>query len=68
MLIKDLINQALNLKPVEKAELIDTLLLSLDQPDKTIDELWADEAEKRLQAYRRGTLKTVPAADVLRKR
>lgn len=68
MLTKDIMSQALTLKPREKAELIDTLLLSLDQPDKTIDELWADEAEKRLQAYRRGTLKSVPAADGLRKR
>jgi hypothetical protein len=67
MLNKDLTDQVLSLKSVGKAELIDTLLLSLDQPDKTIDELWADEAEKRLLAYRRGTLKTVPAADVLRK-
>ena len=36
----------------------------MDEPDKTIDETWAVEAEKRLTAYKQGKLKTVSYEDV----
>jgi len=44
--------------------LIEGLLTSLDEPDKTIDEIWAVEAEKRLKAYKEGKLKTVSYEEV----
>jgi len=40
------------------------LLTSLDEPDKTIDEIWAIEAEKRLKAYKEGNLKTLTYEEV----
>ena len=58
--------EALALRPTEKAELIDKLLSSLDKPDKELDELWAKEAEDRINAYDRGNIKAVSLETVLR--
>jgi putative addiction module component (TIGR02574 family) len=55
------------LSAVERLELVDHLLDSLDKPDVEIDVLWAREAEDRLAAYRRGEIAAVPLADVLAK-
>ena len=63
---KEILNQALNLKPADRFLIIESLITSLDKPDKTIDEIWAKEAEKRLTAYRQGRLKGVPMDEVFR--
>ena len=56
---------ALKLSPVERAELIEKLLASYSFPDrKAIDELWAAEAEDRIDAYERGEIKSKTAAEV----
>ena len=68
MAVRDRILQdVLNLKPAEKAELIDILLSSLDQPDKEIDALWAKEAEERIQAFEQGKIKALTIEEVLEK-
>ncbi len=59
--------EVLALKPLEKLQLIDELLLSLDQPSYDIDEIWADEVEKRIDAYDRGEVKAIDAKDVFAK-
>ena len=64
---KDIIEKALSLNPLEKADLVDRLLSSLDQPDQAITELWAKEAESRLDAYEAGKLKAVSLEKVLSK-
>ncbi len=57
--------EALKLSPVERAELIEKLLASFSFPDrKAIDELWAAEAEDRIDAYERGEIKSKTAAKV----
>jgi len=61
---KEILNQALLLKPEERFLLIEGLLKSLDEPDRTIDEIWAEEAEKRLQAYREGRLEGIPMEEI----
>ncbi len=61
---KQILEQALNLKPQDKIGVIEGLLRSLDEPNKSIDEIWAVEAEKRLEAYRRGKLKGISMADI----
>jgi hypothetical protein len=48
---ENLFKEALTLRPSKKAQLIDKLLSSLDKADKEIDELWAKEAEGRIDAY-----------------
>jgi putative addiction module component (TIGR02574 family) len=64
---KEILKEAIKLNPLEKAKLIDQLILSLDKPDGDLDELWAKEAESRLAAYKRGDLKAVSLKEVLSK-
>ena len=61
---KQILENALNLKPLDKIRIIDGLLKSLDEPDKAIDEIWAIEAEKRIKAYRNGKLKGVEFSEI----
>jgi putative addiction module component (TIGR02574 family) len=61
---KDLLEEALKLKPEERFRLIEGLLMSIDAPDKKLDALWSEEAEKRLRAYREGRLDGIPAEDI----
>jgi putative addiction module component (TIGR02574 family) len=62
-----ILKEALTLKPSQKAKLIDKLLSSLDKPDKEIDELWAKEAEDRIDAYDRGKIRAISLEKVLEK-
>ncbi|MGO9567087.1 MAG: addiction module protein [Desulfomonilaceae bacterium] len=62
-----ILKEALTLKPEQKAELVDKLLSSLDQPDSEIDELWAKEAESRIDAYEQVKIKAVTLEKVLEK-
>jgi len=64
---KNLIEQARELSPAVRIEVIDGLLASLDEPDEAMDRLWAREAEDRLAAYRRGEIKAVHLNEVLAK-
>ncbi len=60
------LEEALSLPPVERAELADRLLASLDSsPERKIDELWAQEAEGRLDAFERGEIKAVSLKEAL---
>lgn len=61
---KTILEKALLLKPQERFIVIEGLLLSLDEPNKNIDEIWAVEAEKRLAAYRSGRLKGISSEEV----
>jgi putative addiction module component (TIGR02574 family) len=65
--INEILKVALTLKPTQKVELIDKLLSSLDAPDKELDELWAKEAEDRIDAYEQGRIKAVTLEKVLEK-
>ena len=64
---KEILDKAILLSPAEKAELVDQLILTLDKPDKKLDKLWAEEAESRLAAYKRGDLRAVSLKEVLAK-
>jgi len=64
---KKLGDQARNLTPAERMELVDDVLASLDEVDPENDRLWTREAEERLAAYRRGEIKAVPLQEVLAK-
>ena len=64
---ENLFKEALTLRPSEKAQLIDKLLSSLDKPDKEIDELWAKEAEERINAYDQGRIKAIALEKVVKK-
>jgi putative addiction module component (TIGR02574 family) len=59
--------EASALSPSEKAQLIDKLISTLDKSDKEIDELWAKEAEDRIDAYDQGKIKAISLEKVLQK-
>lgn len=63
----NIFKEASVLSAFEKARLIDKLIATLDEPDKEIDELWAKEAENRIEAYERGKIKAVSLEEVLQK-
>lgn len=63
----EILKRAMELPPLEKAEFIDKLLSSLDEPDRNIDELWAKEAEDRIEAYESGKMKALSIMEVLEK-
>ncbi len=64
---KDILEQALKLKPNERFLVVEGIIKSLDEPDSSLDTIWADEAEKRLKAYRTGTLEAIPVEEVFKK-
>ena len=65
---KELLNEALTLPPIERAELIEELLASFDFPERErIDRLWAQEAEERIDAYERGEETSIPLQSVFEK-
>jgi len=63
---KELLDEAMKLKPEERFSLVESLIKSLDEPDKKLDELWAEEAGKRLKAYREGTLEGIPMEEIFK--
>lgn len=63
---KEILEKAMKLKPEERFLIIEGLIKSLDEPDKQIDEVWIEEAEKRLQAYRDGKLEGIPMEDIFK--
>jgi len=60
----DLEKAALALAPEQRAQLIQRLIASLDDPEELSD-AWRDEIQKRLDAYQRGDLDSIPADDLL---
>jgi hypothetical protein len=63
--IKDLSLEARKLPLAERAELIDDLLASLDEPDPRIDALWVEEAERRLRLVDSGEMPVYDAAEII---
>jgi len=63
---KEILEQALKLKPDERFIVVEGLIKSLDEPDTSIDAIWAEEAEKRLKAYRAGVLEGIPMDEIFR--
>ncbi len=64
---KAIFEQALNLKPVERVQLIEWLAHSLNEPDEDIDAIWAEEAEKRYEALKQGKVKTIPLEEIMKR-
>jgi len=66
MSTKALLDEALKLKPEERFTLVEGLIASLDQPDKKLDEIWTEESEKRLKAYREGKMEGIPMEEIFK--
>jgi putative addiction module component (TIGR02574 family) len=63
---KELLGQALELTPDERFMVIEGIIKSLDEPDSSLDTIWADQAEKRLKAYRAGNLEGIPMEEIFK--
>ena len=63
--VKKLTEEAAKLSPLERAELIEGILSSLDKPDTDIDRAWAHEAQDRLEAYERGEIEALDFEEVV---
>ena len=50
-----------------RTQLIEKLLNSLNPSQKEIDELWAEEAEKRVEDLKTGEVQAIPGDKVLEK-
>lgn len=59
--------QAVQLPPEDRLALVERILDSLDEPDASMDALWAKEADDRLAAYRRGEIRALTLSDVIAK-
>jgi len=62
-----ILKDVLKLSPKERANLADKILSSLDQPNEYIDNLWSEEVEDRINAYKKGKIKAVSLKEVLAK-
>ncbi|MEX0649201.1 MAG: addiction module protein [Balneolaceae bacterium] len=62
-----LLYEALQLSSVEKADIIEQLIKSLDEPDAAIDKLWMKESENRIDAYERGEISSMTVEEVIQK-
>ncbi len=66
--LEEILENALNLEVEERAALAERLLASLDHlSEQEAERLWAEEAVRRLHAYRSGDAKAIPSNEVLEK-
>jgi putative addiction module component (TIGR02574 family) len=65
--VTSLAEEAERLPATERIELVERLLNSLDRCDPEIDRAWAEEAERRLDAYLSGDMAARDADAVLAK-
>ncbi|MEQ1802618.1 MAG: addiction module protein [Gammaproteobacteria bacterium] len=57
--------EARQLAPRDRARLVRRLIATLDSgEDQDAEQLWLDEAERRLAAYRRGETTAIPGDEV----
>lgn len=62
---QQVLEKAIHLPPMERAQLVEQILSSFDFPARDkIDALWAKEAEGRIDAYDQGKIKAIPASQV----
>jgi putative addiction module component (TIGR02574 family) len=65
--IADLAQEAEKLPAADRIRLVEHLLGSLDKPEPDIDAAWAEESERRLDAYLAGEASARDADEVLAK-
>ena len=68
MTLKELYAESRQLPREQAAELIDLLLVdAFSQPDPVVDEAWGREIDRRLAELESGTVKGIPAEEVMAK-
>ena len=62
--VQGVLEEALQLPSMDRAALVEGLVMSLDQPDNSLDAEWLKEAKSRMAAYHSGELNAIDADDV----
>ncbi len=57
--VDQLAKKATGLQPIERIQLVEAILYSLDKPDPDIEQSWIAESETRYEAYKRGELEAI---------
>ncbi|MBN2012607.1 addiction module protein [candidate division KSB1 bacterium] len=64
---ENLLENALKLKPIDRAHLIEGLMTSMEKSDPEIEALWDQESLKRYNAYKQKRIEAKDLDEVLRK-
>ncbi len=66
--VTELAERGKSLSPEDRTRLVDLLLISLQEPATAEAEAaWETEIDRRLDAYERGEVKSIPAEEVFAK-
>ena len=65
MTVRQILEEAKRLEPIERAELLEQLYATFEPADPSVDAAWSVEVEERLSAYRAGEIEAAPFEDVL---
>jgi len=66
--IKEVEEATMRLNLEERAQLAGKLLMSLEEPTESeVERLWLNEAERRLNEFREGKTRGIPAEEVFRR-
>ncbi len=67
MLEQKILKEALMLPPLNRVALAEKILASIEQPELAITELWAVEAESRIDAYDSGEVGAISFEQLVNK-
>ena len=65
MISAEMEHKVLELSALDRIHLVELVMGSLDKPDGSIQEAWADEADRRSDAFRSGKLSSRPYDEVM---
>lgn len=65
MSTQEIVDMVVKLDPVERFNIVESILHSLDKPDPVIERAWAEEAVRRVQAMKEGRLGSVSLEEAL---
>ena len=65
MTVRQILEEAKRLEPIERAELLEQLYATFEPADPSVDAAWSAEVEERLSAYRAGDIEASPVEVVL---
>ncbi len=60
-----LYKDALKLRPADRLKLIEMLTESLNRQDEKIEQIWAEEVEKRYSALKAGKVRTINLSEII---
>ena len=66
MSVNEILNLTKQLNSKEQYILIENLILNLNDVDKSIEKLWIEESQKRLELYNKGELETLNFEEVFK--